>query len=721
MSQQQLGNYNLLRQMGKGQMGSGFRAVQRFEHPDGTITLDTEELVIKVLKKEYALDAAYKKLFGKEAREFQKLKVPNTAEILDIIETNDTLAIVTPFYKGRLLSNYIPRTGLPLSEALDILEPIADALDKLHELGMSHGNLTPQNIILDSRGFIPIILDIGIHKNASWMDCIQPSPYRSPEEMKTKSLNADSDRYAFGLITYRILAGTLPWNKRAKDEEIRALKQQDRVHPLSMHCPTIHIDLLSVIMNLLSPDTSRRPTQCKAVIDALHMALATEEQTADIPKVPLEVLEKAKTEVGRLDKMLAGLEQKVRQREDRLKTEENRYRDITNRARVKFSVTENSWEERLEALRVDLNEVSLVEANKTRGFIENIFPTFSSAGKKRKEREIQKNKLEKDLQKLSSESEEALQDARGKMNEGIKVQKNKFENTENKIRKELVNLYNQKKDLEEELLEFGEIHPTLLGFRAKKPFSIAGLKVGKVRQEMLLMPKGYFEMGSLPGVPGITEDEQPAHKVFITRPFWILNSQVTQKLYQAIIGRNPSRFQGANRPVEQVSWQDAIQFCNALSFRDGLQPCYEINPEDEESVRWNRTSSGYRLPTEAEWEYVAKSGKNYLYSGSNTPGEVAWYYTNSGLETHEICQKKPSDWGLYDITGNVWEWCWDWVAPYEEGRASDPMGPNQGKGRIFRGGSWAIDESNLRSAYRGSERPHNKLDGIGFRIVRNAR
>ena len=262
--------------------------------------------------------------------------------ISDIIEEKDTLAIVTPFYKGRLLSNYIPRTGLPLSETLDILEPIADALDKLHEAGMFHGNLTPQNIILDSRGFVPIILDIGVHKNASWMGCIQPGPYRSPEEMTAKTLNADSDRYAFGLITYRILAGTLPWNRRAKDEEIRALKQQDRVHPLSMHCPTVHIDLLSVIMNLLSPDLARRPKKCKAIIDALHVALATEEQTADIPKVPPEVLEKAKIEVARLDKVLAGLEQKVRQREERLKTEENRYRDITNRARVKFSLEENS-------------------------------------------------------------------------------------------------------------------------------------------------------------------------------------------------------------------------------------------------------------------------------------------------------------------------------------------------------------------------------------------
>ena len=718
---QQIGQYNLTRQLGKGQMGSAYKAAQRFEHPDGTVTVDTEDLTVKVLRKEFALDAAYRTLFAEEAKRFKEMQIPNTAEILDIIEEKEALAIVTPFYKGRLLSSYIPRNGLPIAEALDILEPLAEIIDQIHDKGMVHGNITTQNVLLDNRGFVPILLDMGIHKNASWMGCIQPGPFRSPEEMNNKSVNADSDRYAFGIITYRVLSGTFPWGKRAKEEEIRALKQQDRIHPLSMHCPTIHIDLLSTIMNLLSPDLSRRPQRCKKVIDALQTALSTEEQTADIPKIDPGELAKAKAQVAALDKVLAGLEQKVRQREERLKTEENRYRDVTNRARVKFANVESSWTEQLQAIQVDLEEIKASEENQVRGFLENVFPTFSSAGKKRKERAQQKKQLEISLQALTTEANTALDDARKKMNDQINAQKKKFEGAESKLRKELVNIYKEKKDREEELMEFGEVHPTLLGFRAKKPFSIASLKVGKVRQEMVLMPKGYFEMGSLPGVPGITEDEQPAHKVFITRPFWILASQVTQKLYQAIIGRNPSRFSGINRPVEQVSWQDCIQFCNALSVRDGLQPCYEINPEDEESVRWNRTASGYRLPTEAEWEYVAKAGKNYLFSGSNSVEEIAWYCENSDMETHDIRQKKANDWGLYDLTGNVWEWCWDWVAPYEEGRASDPIGPSKGKGRIFRGGSWAIDENNLRIAYRGSERPHNKLDGIGFRIVRNSR
>ena len=192
-------------------------------------------------------------------------------------------------------------------------------------------------------------------------------------------------------------------------------------------------------------------------------------------------------------------------------------------------------------------------------------------------------------------------------------------------------------------------------------------------------------------------------------------------LYRSVLGKNPSQFKNEDSPVEMVSWFDAIQFCNALSLRENLVPCYEVKSEEDEDVRWNRQANGYRLLTEAEWEYVARSGGPQVYAGSNNVLEVAWFSANSGGSTQPVKKLDPTLWGLYDLSGNVWEWCWDWFSEYTDGNATDPIGPKEGRGRVFRGGSFAVPEKMVRSSQRGAERPHNRMNGLGFRIARNLR
>jgi len=224
-------------------------------------------------------------------------------------------------------------------------------------------------------------------------------------------------------------------------------------------------------------------------------------------------------------------------------------------------------------------------------------------------------------------------------------------------------------------------------------------------------------MGSPANEPGRDSDEVQ-HQVTVSS-FYMGKYEVTQKEYQEVMGANPSNFKGDNLPVEMVSWYDAVEYCNKRSQKEGLTPAYTINGSN---VTWNKSANGYRLPTEAEWEYAARGGNgtpgNYTYSGGNTVGDVAWYEDNSGNSTHAVGTKKPNGLGLYDMTGNVWEWCWDWYGAYSGTAQTDPVGAVSGTYRVLRGGCWIISAANTRSANRDGSNPSNWGYNFGFRLVR---
>jgi formylglycine-generating enzyme required for sulfatase activity len=237
---------------------------------------------------------------------------------------------------------------------------------------------------------------------------------------------------------------------------------------------------------------------------------------------------------------------------------------------------------------------------------------------------------------------------------------------------------------------------------------------------MVLIPAGTFEMGSKRG----KEDAAVAHKVSIDA-FLMDKYEVTQAEYEKQGLSSPSHFKGANLPVEQVTWAQAAYYCNVRSEADGLTPCY-----DEKSSACDFEADGYRLPTEAEWEYACRAGTNTDYCfGADTRklGDYAWFADNSAKKTHPVGQRKPNAWGLYDMHGNVAEWCNDIYDPsyYQTSPPANPRGSADGKQYVLRGGAWNSGSKAVRSSYRLGENPGFSdaclaRDAIGFRCVRKA-
>jgi formylglycine-generating enzyme required for sulfatase activity len=224
---------------------------------------------------------------------------------------------------------------------------------------------------------------------------------------------------------------------------------------------------------------------------------------------------------------------------------------------------------------------------------------------------------------------------------------------------------------------------------------------------------GTFTMGSPAGEEG-RRDNETQHSVTITRAYCMKATEVTQGEWQAEAGDNPSDFQdcGPNCPVEQVSWDDAVWYANALSRRAGLPECYTG------STFRGLTCTGYRLPTEAEWEYAARAGTTGPSYGLLE--SVGWYSDNSGGSTQVVGGKAANSFGLYDMLGNVWEWTNDWYDTYP-GTVTDPTGPTMGSGRVIRGGSWINDARYARAAFRGdASMPGNRTGALGFRLSRLA-
>ncbi|MGC6547957.1 MAG: formylglycine-generating enzyme family protein [Rubripirellula sp.] len=230
-----------------------------------------------------------------------------------------------------------------------------------------------------------------------------------------------------------------------------------------------------------------------------------------------------------------------------------------------------------------------------------------------------------------------------------------------------------------------------------------GMKLKQIPAGTFLMGIGDDELMSF----GVSSSPSSGHRVTLTKPFLLGVYEVTQEQYEKVMGTNPSHFEGKQHPIESVSWDDATEFCRKLS----------VLPEEKAAGRT------YRLPTEAEWEYACRAGTTTAYSFGDHEFQLdnyAWYGNKGKKSSHPVGEKKPNPWGLFDMHGNVWEWCQDWYDYLPDGSVTDPEGPSSGSRRVYRGGGWHYPAGNCKSFYRRKWMPAEGLKFVGFRVAVNA-
>ncbi|MBQ9077617.1 MAG: SUMF1/EgtB/PvdO family nonheme iron enzyme [Muribaculaceae bacterium] len=249
------------------------------------------------------------------------------------------------------------------------------------------------------------------------------------------------------------------------------------------------------------------------------------------------------------------------------------------------------------------------------------------------------------------------------------------------------------------VLQLPDQRPSVLPVELR-PVGILGGDAGKsVKFNMLLVKAGRFKMGATEEQVGADEDEHPVHWCRISKDFYMAETEVTQELWEFVMGSNPSVLKGKDLPVENVSWNDCQAFIQKLN---------------------DMTKAKFRLPTEAEWEYVARGGNKtmrYLYSGSNNLDEVAWHYGNSQNSSRPVKSKKPNELGFYDMSGNVWELCWDYKQEYPKREVTDYVCTDKTKNRVRRGGGWDSGSNDKRVSFRRRIEPDSREASTGLRLV----
>lgn len=233
---------------------------------------------------------------------------------------------------------------------------------------------------------------------------------------------------------------------------------------------------------------------------------------------------------------------------------------------------------------------------------------------------------------------------------------------------------------------------------------ILEFEVENVNFKMILVEHGHFMMGATSEQEDPCDDEKPVHKVILTKDYYMGETQVTQALWKAVMGDNPSRCEGKRRPVEYVSWDDCQKFIRKLNRK----------------LRSQLHGKSFRLPTEAEWEFAARGGNKscgYQYSGSDDLDEVACYSDNSNNKACDVASFTPNELGIYDMSGNVWEWCHDWYGSYNRSAQTNPKGPSGGSSHVIRGGSWFYDVRKCRLSYRFNYSPDRCYSFLGLRLA----
>lgn len=693
-----VGKYRVTAMLGEGGMGEVY-AVYNDELE--------KRAVIKVLRPHLSRDEEIAKRFVNEARAAARIHHAGIVDVLDIDRLdNGGFYILMEFLDGEVLSARLSRVGaLPEATALSLLRQAAEALAAAHDKGIVHRDLKPDNIFLVPDSLVPDgerlkLLDFGIAKllegQGSLMTksgAIMGTPaYMSPEQCRSAD-KADhrSDLYSLGVILFEMLCGQLPFVKQSAFEYMLA-HVSDPAPSIKEHQPAVSDMTADVTARLLAKEPEDRFATVRDLIVALDEAARSAPARASgaEPELPADddaLDTKPLLAVGAHgDRLLqtpdAALASGGRSPADP-DGPTTLFKPVGRRtgAPVPGALLSDA-EPALASRSEGLPAAALVDTVPEMG--------TASPAKLARHRELVVASVAAVVVGVSISVIWAVASRNGESGPGEGVEAAGASTTAASVQPDAA-LDKSAADVEMPPIPMAEI------------------------------PGGAFNMGSEKEQNDRDGDEL-LHRVKLSA-FQIAEREITQKQWKMVMGTNPSdcdRGCGDDLPVQNVSWLAAVRFLNALSEREKLKPCYAISGEE---ARWDRSCNGYRLPTEAEWEYACRAGTKTPYSfGDNVLqlGEYAWYGGYSDYEVQPVASKESNAWGLYDMHGNVWEWVWDRYGPYPtEGARVDPGGPSTGESRLLRGGSITSSAADLRCAKRVRDAPDVRDGDNGLRVARS--
>lgn len=737
------GRYQVERRLGAG----GFGAVYEVTH-----TLVGQQRAMKVMSKQLVGVADVQRRFIDEWDILDKLEHPNIVRCYEIgilPETRQPFMLLDLLEGQSVFDEIWPRgvqtpARMPPNVAARVGWQIAQALTAAHGRGLLHRDLKPDNVILvhgDTEVPVVKVIDFGIakilgsataHRKTSRV--VGTPEYMAPEQF-TPGVELDErlDLWQLGAVLFFVITGWPPYT--ADDEDayviLRAMKQRVGLGPKPSEQYPAMADfpgLDQLIGELLCSDPDGRPPNAEAVVARLDMLFETELQGAPSPGLryhtgsPMPRRTPAAT-ADTVDPVISG---------------------------------------NLPAIGQVMGHQGSPDAASTGGIVRELRQIGSPGHPQTGPLHLEPFNAEpKIAEELGQHAPVAAKVPRRPSGGGPpkpvvdgQIDRNKVVPADKGPARRPLTVGQQKAREEiarrRKVRNFAWVGILLLVLGLAGGIAAATLDWDKLLSsdgppppKFVRIEPGAFEMGSHSGESGRTADETQ-HKVTLTRAFEMQTTEVTQAQWVRVMGTNPSFFRdcGDDCPVESISWWDALAYLNQSSAAAGFEQCYELKGcsgtygqdfrcEKVEFVGLDCT--GYRLPTEAEWEFAARGRtSSEFYSGPMAVPEcdpidveldrVAWYCGNSDRTTHPVGQKTPNRYGLYDVLGNVREWVWDWnFGAYPEDEVTDPLGPEKGAGRSYRGGGWMNFAKDCRSAARGYEEPHKGADSIGLRPVRTVK
>ena len=762
--------YEIIRKLGAGGMATVYLARE--------MALD-REVAVKVLPRSFLRDSDFIERFKNEARVAANLEHPHIVRIYQISEEKDLCYFVMSFIPGGSIGDEIKKHGtIEIDDLIQWGIDVCSALGYAHDHGVIHRDLKPDNIMLD-KSRRAVVMDFGIARAAVGTRLTQTGAvigtpqYMSPEQARGKEIDGRSDIYSFGLVLYQMTTGTLPFQSSDAASLMYMHVHEAPVSP-DVRNPKVPAWLRDIILKCLA----KNPEDRFATAAELKKALA-ERLKPKLTKTMLIPEHAAKKRTGIIFAIAASLivlaaaagaywwfmlrpagtpvvtapapgapapGTETSPREDDLAF---RQAEMVNTEQA-YSVYLKSYQSgkhaadaksRIEALkartpvqpaqpRTPAPQVAVRETSAP--------PPATSPGAKQPDTSRDDNLAWQQAEMVNTKQAYNtylrnyptglhIADAKTKI-DTLDREETRMASAQTE---EITRKDDQAFQLAENTKTADAYKAYLIAYSSGRHAADAKARIEAVEKraalddqvrvflntltmKMLAIPGGAFMMGSDKG----GADEKPAHQVSLSA-FQMSETEITQSQYQGIMGANPSFFKGAsNNPVDRVTWFDAITFCNRLSEKAKLEPCYTLA-----SGECDYSKNGFRLPTEAEWEYACRAetgGDYYTGDGPANLGRAGWYVDISADKTHPVGQKAPNAWKLFDMHGNVWEWTNDWYAKdyYANSPKQNPSGPASGSEKVLRGGSWVDNAASCKAAKRRSYNPRKNYSDIGFRLVR---